>query len=344
MGRAVETSVRSEKELLVASKAFTVETRWRSWAALATTGLVIAALAALAATLPWFLALPASVVMGLTLVRGFCLYHDFQHGALLRNSLLARGLFWLYGELLLVPPNVWRETHNYHHAHTAKLIGSHIGSYPMLTPKMYLEQPPLKRWLYRAARHPLNIAFALLTIFAIGMCVRPFLRAPKKHWDAAVSLLIVGALSAALIATGHLHAWLFAYLLPMAVATSAGAYLFYAQHNYPAVTVAPREKWTFAGAALDSSSYMEMSPLMHWFTANIGYHHVHHLNAAIPFYRLPEAMAQIPELQHPGKTSWRPADVLACFKLKLWDPEKNAMVGYPGEPSESSGPQLSAVG
>jgi len=73
--------------------------------------------------------------------------------------------------------------------------------------------------------------------------------------------------------------------------------------------------------------------VMHWFTANIGYHHVHHLNAAIPFYRLPEAMEQIPELQSPGKTSLKPADVLACFKLKLWDPGSNQMVGYPQQPA-----------
>jgi omega-6 fatty acid desaturase (delta-12 desaturase) len=91
----------------------------------------------------------------------------------------------------------------------------------------------------------------------------------------------------------------------------------------------PREKWTYERAALESSSFMEMGPVMNWFTGNIGYHHVHHLNPGIPFYRLPEAMAAIPALQRPGKTSLRPADIAACFKLKLWDPEAGKMVGYP---------------
>ena len=72
-----------------------------------------------------------------------------------------------------------------------------------------------------------------------------------------------------------------------------------------------------------------MGPVMNWFTANIGFHHVHHLNAAIPFYRLPEAMAAIPELQNPGKTSLAPKDIAAAFALKVWDPEKNAMTDYP---------------
>ncbi len=71
-----------------------------------------------------------------------------------------------------------------------------------------------------------------------------------------------------------------------------------------------------------------MSPVMHWFTGNIGYHHVHHLNHRIPFYRLPEAMANIEELQSPGRTSLHPRAVLQCLRLKLWNPDKNQLVTY----------------
>jgi acyl-lipid omega-6 desaturase (Delta-12 desaturase) len=74
---------------------------------------------------------------------------------------------------------------------------------------------------------------------------------------------------------------------------------------------------------------MAMGPVMNWFTANIGYHHVHHLNAAIPYYRLPEAMANIPELQKAPETSLKPKDIIAAFRLKLWDPERDEMVGVP---------------
>ena len=131
------------------------------------------------------------------------------------------------------------------------------------------------------------------------------------------------------IASGHADAFLFAWGVPVAVASALGAYLFYAQHNYPGVKVARRENWTFSGAALESSSHMQLGPAMQWLTANIGFHHVHHLNPAIPFYRLPEAMAALSELQHPQVTSLRPRDVVACFRLKLWDPEQAKMVGYP---------------
>ena len=74
-----------------------------------------------------------------------------------------------------------------------------------------------------------------------------------------------------------------------------------------------------------------MSPLMHWFTGNIGYHHVHHLNALIPFYRLPETMEALVELQSPGVTSLSWRDVIACLRLKLWSPEMGKFVGFRGK-------------
>jgi omega-6 fatty acid desaturase (delta-12 desaturase) len=317
----------SDKELIVATRPFTVEDRARSHLAAASTFAVLA-LTTLAAVWPSPLRPLFCVLEGLVIVRAFCLFHDFQHGALLRGSALWRGVFWLFGELILVPPSVWRETHNYHHAHTAKLVGSHIGSYAMLTPRMYEALTPRQRFIYRATRHPLNVACALLTVFFFGMCLHAFARAPRKHPAALLSPLMVAALALVSAWLGRPDAFVFGWLLPMVIAAALGAYLFYAQHNYPAARVAAREQWTFAGAALESSSYMEMGPLMRWFTANIGFHHVHHLNPAIPFYRLPEAMAAVPELQHPGVTSLKPSEVVACFRLKLWDPEQGRLVDY----------------
>src|SRR5690242_18801676 len=78
---------------------------------------------------PWWpVRLAASVVEGLTIVRAFILAHDFQHGALLRKSRLGTVIFSIYGVLVLTPPRAWRQTHNYHHANTAKIVGAQIGS------------------------------------------------------------------------------------------------------------------------------------------------------------------------------------------------------------------------
>jgi omega-6 fatty acid desaturase (delta-12 desaturase) len=325
-----EPDARSERELIRATKPLTVENRAKSWWALVQTLIVLAALLAGTVILPHLaLRLAASLVAGLTVVRLFILYHDFMHGALLRRSKVARAIFYVYGTIVMTPPRVWRETHNYHHAHTAKIVGSHIGSYLTVTTGMWMRMKPLERFAYRAIRHPLTILLGYFTIFMWGMCVAPFVRAPKKHVDALIALVTNWALTALILWKFGFAVFALTYFLPLAVAMASGAYLFYAQHNFPDVHIQGRDSWSYARAALESSSYMKMGPVMEWFTGNIGYHHVHHLNQLIPFYRLPEAMEQIPELQSPRVTSLAPKDILACFAQKLWDPQTKRMVGYP---------------
>jgi fatty acid desaturase len=141
--------------------------------------------------------------------------------------------------------------------------------------------------------------------------------------------LFVYGLMAVSIFFGRFDLWFFGWLLPMWFADMLGTYLFYVQHNFPEAHIASREHWTFSKAALESSSYLMMGPVMNFFTANIGFHHVHHLNAAIPFYRLPEAMAAIPELQQPGRSTLKPSDISAAFALKVWDAEADKMVPFP---------------
>ncbi len=332
------TDARSDKELIAATRPFAVESRAQSWWALLSTVTIFAALIAIAAVAPsWIARLTASVVAGLVIVRLFIIYHDYLHGALFRKSKIARAFFYVYGMFVLTPPSVWRESHNYHHAHTAKIVGSHVGSYMMVTPAMWAKMTTNERRFYKIIRHPLTIASGIFTIFMYGMCVSPLRRAPKKHWQGAVAFVAWWVLSAVLVLTAGWATWFLAYFLPVAIATGFGAYLFYAQHNFPDIHVQPRESWSYTRAALESSSYMKMSPLMAWFTGNIGYHHVHHLNQQIPFYRLPETMAAIPELQNPPLTSLMPRDVMANFRLKLWDPERQEMVGYPSSDQDRGG-------
>lgn len=321
---------RTEKQLIAASRPYAVESRAKSWAVLLGTLAVLGALWSGAALSPhWALRLAFGVLAGLTIVRMFIIYHDFMHGAILRNSRLARALLHAYGVVVMTPPRVWKETHNYHHANTAKIIGSHVGSYVMVTTGMWQKMSARERFMYKAVRHPLTIVFGYFTVFMLGMGVSPFVRSPKKNWDSALSLAVNWGVSALLLWKFGFAAFFFGYFFPLAVAMASGAYLFYAQHNFPDMHVQPRHEWSYARAALESSSYMKMGPVMNWFTGNIGYHHVHHLNQQIPFYRLPEAMAEIPELQQPATTSLRFSDIATCFRLKLWDPDLGKMVGYP---------------
>lgn len=327
------------KELLKATAPFAEEDRLRSWRLFGSTFIILPALLLAAAIAPWWpLRLAASILGGLTIVRAFILYHDFMHGALLSDSKFAKCVLYLFGLIALTPPKHWRYSHNYHHAHVGKVIANKPGAYPLLTadigsyPLMTTEQWRNASWWncvrYRVTRHPLTILGAYLTIFLLVGCVNPLILQPRKYWDGSLSLLAHGGVIAAFWVMGGPDAALFAFILPFAIAAALGAYLFYAQHSFEKLRIVPPEDWTYVQGALESSTYMRLGPIMRWFTGNIGYHHIHHVNSHIPFYRLPEAMAAIPALQEPIVTSLQPRDILSCFRANLWDPPQQKMVSY----------------
>ena len=318
----------THKELLISSRQFTHESRWRSWWHVGSTMAVVLALVAITCSeAHWVARLLASGLLGLTLVRLFVLYHDFQHGALLRRSTVGKMLMQAVGLLLLTPASSWKRSHNHHHAHNSKLSAPDIGTYPLMTVSEYRSAGWARRAVYVVQRHSITMLFGYLTVFLYGLCILPFLANPRRHWDGALSLGIHVSLVLWLGFSG-LDDLLLGALIPFGLASAIGSYLFYAQHNYPGVHLNPVDEWEYTAAALDSSSYITMGPLMNWFTANIGYHHVHHLNSRIPFYRLPEAMRALPALQTPGTSSLEPTDVHACLRLKLWDPQSRQLVPW----------------
>jgi len=318
------------RSIIEGTKRFASDDRAESWRHLAVVIGVIGGATVVAAMAPWWpLRLAAAVVSGLSTVRLFIVYHDFMHGALLRGSKVANVILSAYGVLVLAPPRIWKESHNYHHAHAGQIVGSQIGSFPVVTLQMWKKMKAADRIKYRVFRNPVTILLGYVPIFMLGMCISSVRKAPLKYWDSALALIVNWALTAILVTQFGFTTAAFVYLLPLAISCATGAYLFYAQHNFPDMQLQPRHEWTFAKAALESSSYMPMGPVMRWFTGNIGYHHVHHLNPQIPFYKLPIAMAEVPALQNPGITSLKPWDVARCLGLKLWDAEARRMVGYP---------------
>lgn len=319
----------SDRELLIASKEFATEKRFSSWWHFLTTLAALMFCAAVAgfAELMW-VRLLGSLMTGLTLVRTFIVYHDYQHQSILKGSKMAGFILSVYGYLMLTPPSVWKRSHDHHHRNNSKLFGASIGSFPIMTTTNYLQASWLERIEYRMARSPLVIVFGYLAVFMFGMCVRPIIVDTRRHWDAPLALAVhFGFIAGCWHFLGFTTTMLM-FVLPTWIATSAGAYLFYVQHNFPTAKIRRNDEWTYTEAALKSSSFLEMGRVMHWLTGNIGYHHVHHLNAKIPFYRLPEAMRRLTPLQSPSKTSLRIRDVLGCLRLKLWDTSQDCFVSF----------------
>ena len=323
--------IRTGTELILATKPFAHDVTSRSWwHVLSTLALFLVAVAGAVWNVHWIGQVVCSVLTGLLVLRLFVIYHDQQHHAILPKSWMAEGLMRVVGILFLSPSSVWRSSHNHHHNHNSKLRGSHIGSYPIMTKEQFKKTPPGERRLYLFVRHPLTILFGYVFVFLFGMCIYPFFNHPKKHADCLVAFLVHVAICAALFYFSNWMTMVLVAMLPMFVASAIGSYLFYAQHNFPGVSFYDKEGWTYEKAALESSSYMHMSKIMAWFSANIGYHHIHHLNARIPFYRLSEVMGKIPELQAPKKTSLHPSDIFRCLKLKVWCVETQQMVPVKG--------------
>lgn len=317
------------KELILATKPFAKEIRWKSWYYSISSFLLL--IGGIAGTYYFdniFLRIGCSVFTAAMLARVFIIFHDFQHHTILRGSRIADVMFTLFGIYMITPPNIWKRSHDHHHANNAKLFSASIGSYPIMTRRKFLEASKKERFGYLAVRHPVNMFFAYFTTFMFGMCIQSFLSNPRRHWDSLAVLLLHYAIAIFLFVKFGWLTWLLSFSLPFFLAHMLGAYLFYAQHNFPGVTFRNNVDWNYTNAALESSSFMDLNPVMRWVTANIGYHHIHHLNAKIPFYRLPEAMAAIPELQVATKTSLMPSDIIACLKLKVWDADANKMIGY----------------
>jgi acyl-lipid omega-6 desaturase (Delta-12 desaturase) len=316
------------KQLILATKPYAKEIRNLSWFHTFSTFLLLILSIGSVILIPSLLfKLIMSIITGLILVRMFVIYHDYQHKTILKNSIVAETLFTIFGLYILAPKSIWARSHDYHHVHNSKLYTSSIGSFPIATKEKFLTSSVKDRFYYLFIRHPLTIAFGYIFAFLYGMCIQSLLTSPKKHWDSAVSLIFHFSVGFGIYYFFGTANFLLAFLLPAFISSALGAYLFYAQHNFPSATFEEKEGWTYVGAALNSSSYMKMSPLMHWFTANIGYHHVHHLNHNIPFYRLPEVFNQFKELQNPGTTSLSPKDIMACLKLKIWDADERKMTG-----------------
>jgi omega-6 fatty acid desaturase (delta-12 desaturase) len=199
-----------------------------------------------------------------------------------------------------------------------------------MTREQYQKSSRGARFKYLFLRHPITLMFGYVTVFLFNMTLRSFFESPRKHYDCLLAFLLHLAFGAALVLTFGWGALALTLLVPHFIASAVGSYLFYAQHNFPGVTLMDEDGWTYEGAALESSSHLKTGPILAWFTANIGYHHIHHLNHRIPFYRLPEIYRDIPELRRAKTTSLHPREILRCLRLKVWCVETKRMVGLRG--------------
>ncbi|MDB5445944.1 MAG: fatty acid desaturase [Phenylobacterium sp.] len=270
------------------------------------------------------LTLPA----GAFLVRLFLIQHDCGHAAFFRSPTANAWTGRIIGVLTATPYDYWRQTHAIHHASSGNLDRRTLGAVEMLTVDEYRSKPWLFRLGYWLYRNP-------LVMFGVGPGYMFVLqhRAPiglMKERRAWLSVL-GNNLGLALLVAGEILlagpvAFVVVHLSIVVLAASIGVWLFYVQHQFEGAYWARNPSWSLHEAALKGSSHLHLPPVLRWFTANIGVHHVHHVGSRIPFYRLPQVLNDHPQLKAMSRITL--LDSFRAMRLALWDEASGRLVSF----------------
>ncbi|WP_428649734.1 fatty acid desaturase [Roseibium sp.] len=263
------------------------------------------------------------------LVRLFILQHDCGHGTLFAHRGLNDWIGRMLGVITLTPYDYWRRTHAVHHASAGNLDRRGIGDVDTLTVDEYRALSRWQRVRYRLYRHPV-VMFGLGPAWLFVCQYRlPFglMRAGALPWISTIATNIGIILPiAAMVWLVGLVPFLLVQIPITLMAATAGVWLFYVQHQFESTHWAKDDDWKFQHAALHGSSHYDLPRPLRWLTGNIGIHHVHHLAAKIPFYRLPEVLEDYPELKSISRITF--LESLKCVKLVLWDESARRLVSF----------------
>jgi len=263
------------------------------------------------------------------LVRIFIIQHDCGHMAFFRGPRANNALGFACSLMTLTPYRSWRRQHAGHHGTWNDLdhreSGADIYS-SCLTVAEYRALPPLRRLWHRTTRHPIVANILVPPVVFIGLFRVPF-DTPKTWRHERRSVFVTDLALAAMIGgLGLLVGFgaVAAVQLPvMALAAIIGVFLFSVQHRGETVAWARHNDWDAASASLQGSTFLRLSAILQWFTGNIGYHHVHHLNPRIPNYRLQDCHEAIPALRSVPPLTLRGG--FRAIRFILWDEERSRM-------------------
>ena len=303
----------------------------------------------LAAISPLLAVLPLPLII-LLLVRAFGLMHECGHGSLFRSRSLNRTFGFILGVVSGMPQYVWSQHHNYHHAHNGDWE-KYRGPYATLTVDQYAALTPARRRVYRCKCSVLAAPLAgfIYLIFnprytwlkgTIGLVIHTLKRKlaepgvslqahaasyTTRFWKSSreyrhmlwnnVVLLSAWAAMSALCGPARFFV---IYILTVSIAGGAGIVLFTVQHNFKHSYASDSAHWNIDTAAIEGTSYLVLPRWLNWCTVNIGYHHVHHLSASIPNYRLAECHQEYERL-FSRVTRLRLDEVLGALQCILWD-------------------------
>ncbi len=275
----------------------------------------------------WWLTVPLAMLNGLFLVRIFIIFHDCGHGSFLVSKKANTVVGFITGLLTFTPYHHWRWEHSVHHATSGNLDARGIGDIWTMTVDEYLAATPGRKLCYRLARNPF-ILFGLgpLFLFVIWHRVPAAKAKPRERREVHLMSVAVALMAFGMSQIFGWRDYLIIQSIILLVGGFAGLWMFYVQHQFEDVYWEKDATWSHTEAALAGSSFYKLPRILQWFSGNIGFHHIHHLNSRIPNYNLEKAYLSCPEFQNVQPiTLW---SSLKTLRLRLWDTRTRRMIGF----------------
>ena len=278
---------------------------------------------------PYWITLLLSVTAVGLVTRLFIFQHDCGHGSFFTSRRANNIIGSIIGVLTLTPYYYWRRTHAVHHATSGDLGRRTLGDVDVITVEEYISMRFFGRMRYRLYRNPV-VLFGLGPIWVFIVKHRLPADAPRtwrKEWASVIltNLALLSVVVAAWFTIG-LKAFFLIQAPITLVSGGLGIWLFYIQHQFEDTYWRKHKDWDFCRAGIQGSSFYDLPKLMHWFTGNIGFHHVHHLASRIPNYKLPKCFRDTRELHDVTRlTVW---SSLKSMRLHLWDEASQRLVSF----------------
>lgn len=293
---------------------------------------------------------PIIILIVLFSLRSFSLMHDCGHNSLFTSKIANRIIGFIFGVINAMPQYWWARDHAYHHK-TNGNWEKYRGIGDFLSTQEYEELSRFDQNVYRYTRHPLMtliggffyLAFKPRLILILGII--DFIRygiacrhdnpqitfaeikashqakhwgSEAEFWDILLNNIVV--LSSWVVLCHFLGTGFFlgVYSIVLMLAAAVFIAVFFVQHNFEGSYAHKTEGWDYLLGAVEGSSYLKMPEILNWFTADIGYHSIHHLSEKIPNYHLRACHEQNKHLLGTMKTL-EIKDMLHCSEFILWD-------------------------
>jgi omega-6 fatty acid desaturase (delta-12 desaturase) len=263
------------------------------------------------------------------LVRLFIIFHDCGHGSYFKSQKANRMVGMFFGILSFTPYDKWHNQHMRHHGSVGNLDKRGVGDVWTMTKEEYLSSDKWTRFKYRIYRNPL-VMFGIgsLYVFLIqNRLTRKEMSRKERmnvYFTNTVLLLIFVLMSLAL----GFGTFVVIQLSILYIAAISGLWLFYLQHQYEDVSWFRNNNWNYRTVALEGSSFVKFPKLLQWFSGNIGFHHIHHLNSRIPNYYLSKCYRENSVFKEVKPVTFMMS--LRSLKLRLWDEQIQKMVTFSG--------------